>query len=222
MPSLNEIMCSQTTLVISVNGGASAGSYRVRNGIGIPPGITGRFNFDFISENFTISPVRFQPRAMAGNEMQIRDASIALFQTQRLLTQLNGMNFNQGVEQDAIILDDGSLHDLRRGRNSTYSPDRTRTPTQPRPAGRSFVGYFHTHPSAIVMRPPTPAADWNEVPGVGVPGTGSVLHFMIECNKKIWGLLHNRHAFIVGKIHNSQFRRMPPTVVGFGHCWRLS
>lgn len=202
MPSLNDLMCRRTTLCIVANPGVSGQAEIVIDGAyrdGRP------FTFDFISNRFQILPVRFQPNPMNASETQRRSASIALFQNQTLLAALNGMNFSLGVEQDAIILDDGRLHDPRQGRDSVHSPDRTTPPTQAAPPNRRFVGYFHPHPHSLSMRPPTPSSDWNDVPGVGVPGAGSVLHFMIESNKRIWGLLPNRRAFIVGAIRENGF-----------------
>jgi len=218
MPTLNEIMCSHTTLCIVENPGVSRRSQIVTNGF-----CNGRrFTFDFVSNDFQIVPVRFHPSPMNAGEAQKRDASIALFQNQTLLRALNGMRFNLGVEQDAVILDDGSLHDLRRGQDSMHSPDRTRRPTEATPSTRRIAGYFHTHPHSPSMRPPTPSADWNEVPGAGFPGASSVLHFMIEGNKRVWGLLQNRRAFIVGVIQGSRLFTINQGSSARNSCWVLS
>lgn len=218
MPSLNEIMCSNTTLCIVENPSVSRQARVVINGF-----CNGRrFTFDFVSNDFQVVPVRFHPSPMNATEVQSRNTSIALFQNQALLDELNDMDFSLGVEQDAIILDDGSLHDLRRGQDSVHSPDRTTSPTPTAPPRRHFVGYFHTHPHSRSMRPPTPSADWNEVPGVGFPGAGSVLHFMIEGNKRIWALSQNRRAFIVGVIRGTRLFTIDQRSNGYSACWVLS
>jgi len=236
MPSLNQLMCGNTTLVIVLSHTLRGQPLnppvpgQVRRPVPPPRAqivVDGRCNgrqfiFDFVSADFQIMPVRFQPHPMTGSERQKRDASIALFQNQTLLTELNGLHFNLGVEQDAVILDNGALHDLRRGRDSSHSPDRANPPTQAVPPGRRFFGYFHTHPYSSSIRPPTPSSDWNVVPGVGVPGVDSVLHFMIESNKRIWGLSQNRRAFIVGVIDQGQLLTMDPASNAFSSCWALS
>ncbi|MCE7957479.1 MAG: hypothetical protein DYH06_06010 [Acidobacteria bacterium ACB2] len=216
MPTLNEIMCIRTVLCI-VRPGVS-GMQTVTNGMCDGQ----RFDFDFVSSDFQVPPVHFHPRRMDASEAQRRDASIALFQSWPLLEALASISFTLHVEQDALILDGGTLHDLRKGRDSMNSPDRTRTPTEAPPAGRQVVGYFHTHPDAAVMRPPTPSADWNPVPGVGIPGVGTALHFMIESNRRAWGLLANRRAFIVGAVRATRLYTVDPGSDGFDHCWELS
>ncbi len=220
MPSLNEIMCCNSTLCIvanpSVSRQAQIVTHRMSSGT--------RFTFDFISNDFQIYPagVRFHPSPMDPSEIQKRNTSIALFHNRTLVTALDGMDFTLGVEQDAIILDGGSLHDPRIGQDSVHSPDRTNPPTQPAPPNRRFDGYFHTHPHSSSMRPPTPSSDWNEVPAVGFPGVGSVLHFMIESNKRIWGLLRNRRAFIVGVIQRSHLFTIDRGSNAYNSCWVLS
>ena len=217
MPTLNEIMCIRTVLCIA-RGPGSSGVETVTNGICDGA----RFDFDFVSSEFRIPPVRFVPVRMSADEARRRDASIALFRSRALLEALNGISFALHVEQDALILDGGTMHDLRRGQDSTYSPDRTRTPTEATPPGRRVVGYFHTHPPAAVMRPPTPSADWNVVPGVGTPGVGDALHFMIESNRRAWGLLANRRAFIVGAVRATLLHGVDPDSEAFHYCWELS
>jgi hypothetical protein len=218
MPSLNELMCCHTTLCIVENPSVSRRSQVVTNGF-----CNGRrFTFDFMSHDFQIVPVTFQPSPMNGAEQQKRTASVTLFQNGTLLTALSGVHFDLGVEQDVLILDDGSLHDLRRGQDSAHSPDRTRRPTLATPPHRQIAGYFHTHPQAAVMRPPTPASDWNEVPGVGFPGADAVLHFMIECSRRVWGLLSNRRAFLVGVIQGSGLLTLDATSSARNSCWILS
>ena len=217
MPTLNEIMCIRTVLCI-VRGPGSSGLETVTNGI--CDGV--RFDFDFVSGDFQIPPVHFHPVRMNADEARRRDASIALSRSRPLLESLNGISFALHVEQDALILDSGTTHDLRRGQDSTYSPDRTATPTQATPSGRRVVGYFHTHPPAAVMRPPTPSADWNVVPGVGSPGVGDALHFVIESNRRAWGLLANRRAFIVGAVRATQLHSIDPGTDPFSYCWELS
>jgi hypothetical protein len=242
MPSLNDIMSRNTTLSIvehSVSGIARV----VIDGEYYPPPSDrsrSRLTFDFISNDFQIVPVRFFQNSLNGSEIQKRNASIVLFQNHTLLTSLigpapssmalggaatagtPGINFNSGVEQDAIILDNGRLHDIRRGRDTSHSPDRTNQTTIAVPSGRQFVAYFHTHPYSLSMRPPTPSSDWNEVPGVGFPGRNSILHFMIEGNKRIWGLLDNRRAFIVGIIRGNAFLTLDAGSNAINHCWQLS
>jgi len=181
-----------------------------------------RFAFDFSSGIFQIMPVRFEPDPMNGSEQQIRNRSVALFRNSTLLNLINGMVFNIPIEQDSIILDDGTLHDFRKGEDTVNSPDRTRVPTRRAPRGRRFVGYFHTHPHSAQMRPPTPTSDWNMVPGVGYPGTGTALHFMIESNKRVWGLLRNRRAFIVGMVQGTRLYTINQTDPGYNTCWILS
>jgi hypothetical protein len=218
MPSLNELMCCHTTLCIVENPSVSRRSLVVTNGF-----CNGhRFTFDFLSHGFQIVPVTFQPDAMTASEQQKRTASVALFQNSTLLTALSGVPFDLGVEQDALILDDGSLHDLRRAQDASHSPDRTRRPTLATPPHRQIAGYFHTHPPAALMRPPTPASDWNEVPGVGFPGSDAVLHFMIECSRRVWGLLSNRRAFLVGVIQGSGLLTLDPASRTCHVCWALS
>lgn len=218
MPSLNVLMCRNTILCIVENPSVSGQARTVTNGY-----CNGqRFTFDFISNNFQILPVRFNPSPMNGTEIQVRNRSIALFQNRTLLRLLNGMSFDLSIEQDTIILDDGSLHDFRKGQDSVHSPDRTRLPTRRVPPGRRFVGYFHTHPHSVSMRPPTPSSDWNEVPGVGFPGVGPALHFMIEGNKRVWGLMQNRRAFIVGVMQRSRLYTIDRSSRAFNFCWVLS
>lgn len=218
MPSLNELMCARTTLCIVPNPGDSGRAQVVMNGV-----VGGdRFRFDFVSSNFQIMPVNFDPDPMSGAEIQIRNRSIALFRNSTLLSLINGMAFNIGIEQDSIILDDGTLHDFRKGEDTVHSPDRTRVSTRPAPRGRRFAGYFHTHPQSIQMRPPTPSSDWNMVPGVGFPGTGAVLHFMIESNKRVWGLLRDRRAFIVGMVRGTRLFTINTSDPGYAMCWNLS
>lgn len=216
MPTLNFLMCRQTDLLIAF-GSPIGRLQRVINGSceGSP------FEFDFASSPFQVPPVRFQPQAMDGAEAQRRDASVALVSNQTVLAALSGLTLRVGVEQDAVILDNGLLHDPRRGRDSVNSPDRTNPPTEPVPAGRRFVGYFHTHPFSEQMRPPTPSSDWNEVPGVGYPGRDAILHFMIEGNGRVWGLLRPRRTFIVGAIEGGSFLTVDPSSPGHGTCWSL-
>ncbi len=220
MATLNEIMCHRTTLNIVVDPSVSGDSEIVRNGYFISP--RRPLEFNFTAHNFEIVPVCFAPRLMNAAERQKRDASIALCRNQTFLNHLGAMSFNIGVEQDAMIMDGGSLHDLRKGQDRSHSPDRTSSPTRPLPQGRRIVGYFHTHPHAAGLLPPTPSADWNEVPGVGFPGVGPALHFMIECHQRIWGLVQNRHAFIVGKVHRNRLVTIDQDTEQYNFCWRLS
>lgn len=216
MPTLNFLMCRRTDLLIAC--GSPLGSLqRVING-----SCGGRpFEFDFVSSPFQVPPVRFRPEAMDGPEAQRRDASVALVSSQTVLSALSGLNLRVGVEQDAVILDDGLLHDPRRGRDSVNSPDRTNPPTERAPAGRHFVGYLHTHPFSENMRPPTPSSDWNEVPGVGFPGRDAILHFMIESNGRVWGFLRPRRTFLVGAIDAGNLLTVDPSSPDHGVCWSL-
>jgi hypothetical protein len=224
MPSLNQLMVENTTMLVVKNPRMSWRGIQVINGH--YPG-SGRddftFDFDFVNNEFQILPFHFRPVQMSVTELQKRDASIRLMQTQSLLTAINNLNFTIHVEQDAIILDTYTpLHDYRRGTNSVDSPDRTRPPTVAAPAGRHFIAYFHTHPHSESIRPPTPSSDWNEVPRVGRPGSNQVLHFMIECNKRIWGLLPERRAFIVGRIDGTALSTIDQSCNGFNYCWIMS
>ena len=220
MPTLNELMCAHTTLCFVPGGSGQA--QIIRNGMSGRGETRSRFMFDFIASNFQILPVRFQPSPMNGVEQRIRNRSVALFRNSTLLRQINGMVFNIPIEQDSTILDDGVLHDFRKGEDTVHSPDRTRVPTRPAPRGRRIAGYFHTHPYSVQMRPPTPSADWNIVPGVGRPGTGTALHIMIESNKRVWGLLQNRRAFIVGMVRGTRLFTINQRDGGYTHCWILS
>ena len=93
---------------------------------------------------------------------------------------------------------------------------------QATPAGRSIAGYFHTHPASPQMRPPTPSADWNIVPGVGRPGSDARLHFMIEANRRVWGLMARRHAFIVGILQGTRLRGIDQSTPQINYCWGMS
>jgi hypothetical protein len=218
MPTLNELMTHNTTFVFVVPPRRGR-QQTFRNGrCG-----TAAFTFDMTRHNhpFQMMPTIFVPRLMTGPEIQRRNESIALFQNPTLRRDLVAMDFNMGVEQDAFILDDGTLHDLRGGQDSRHSPDRVTHPNEPVPSGRRCVGYFHTHPFSHSIRPPTPSSDWNPVPGIGAPGSGPELHFMIEGNRRVWGFLQNRHAFIVGRIEKFQFLTINPGSSARNCCWHL-
>ena len=217
MPTLNVLMCAHTMLSIVENPAVSTRAVIVVNGrVGRV-----RFLFNFTDNRFRILSMRFQPRLMTGDQQQRRDRSIALFRNPTLLTAISRLTLKTGGEQDAVILDDGSLHDLRRSPSRGHSPNRVAHPTQATPASRSIAGYFHTHPASPQMRPPTPSADWNVVPGVGRPGSDDKLHFMIEATRRVWGLMADRHAFIVGILQGTRLHGIDRSTPQFNFCWRM-
>jgi|GEM_PF-3522408 len=89
MRSLNQLMCGNTTLVIvlshtlrghplnpPVPGQARRPPPPPRAQIVVDGRCNGRlFNFDFISADFQVMPVRFQPNPMNGSEMQVLPSS---------------------------------------------------------------------------------------------------------------------------------------------------